>query len=75
MFFILTWWIHEVKVHQVINTQFLQLQHHRAKIRPQDFWIRVVLCQLRDTRVTQGTIQNELVRVLIISSCIAHMST
>lgn len=62
-------------MHQVINTQFLQLQHHRAQIRPQDLWIRVVLCQLRDTRETQGTIQNELVRVLIISSCVAHMST
>ncbi len=71
----LTWWVHEVKVHQVINTQFLQLQHHRAQIRPQNLWIRVVLCQLRGTRETQGTIQNELVKVLIISSCVTHMST
>lgn len=41
----LTWWVHEVEMHQVINAQFLELQHHRAQIRPQDFWIRVVLCQ------------------------------
>lgn len=41
----LTWWVHEVKVHKVVNTQFFQLQHHRGQIGPQNFWIRVVLCQ------------------------------
>lgn len=49
-YFKLTWWVHEVEVHQVIDTQFLQLQHHRAQIRPQNLWICVVLRQLRNPR-------------------------
>lgn len=39
----LTWGVHEVKMHQVINAQLLQLQHHRAQVGPQDFRVRVLL--------------------------------
>lgn len=59
-----TWWVHEVKVHQVIDAQFLQLQHHGAQVGPQDFWIRVVLW---------GTAQNE--RAPVICPHVARMST
>ena len=31
---VLTWWIHEVKMHEIVNTEFLQLQHNGAQIRP-----------------------------------------
>ena len=73
--FTLTWWVHEVEVHQVINTQLLQLQHHRAQVRPQDLWICVVLRQARGTRKNPESISNVLVSALVISSCVAHMST
>lgn len=51
-------------MHQVINAQFLQLQHDGAEIGPQDLWICVVLRHYRDTRAAQGTIYNESVTVL-----------
>lgn len=61
-------------MHQIINAQFLELQHHRSQIRPQDFWIRVVLCQVRGAREARGTIQNELVGgayyLLVHHSCV-----
>lgn len=69
-----TWWVHKVKVHQVIDAQFLQLQHDGAEIGPQDLWICVVLRHYRGTRAAPGTIYNESVTVLITTSCISHMS-
>lgn len=38
-----TWWIHEIEVHEVVDAQLFQLQHHGAQIRTQDFWICVIL--------------------------------
>ena len=38
-----TWRIHEIKMHQVINTQLLEMQHHGTQVRSQDLWICVVL--------------------------------
>ena len=35
--------VHEVEVHEVVDAQLLQLQHHRAQVRPQDLGICVVL--------------------------------
>ena len=45
----LTWRVHEVKVHQVVNAQLLQLQHHRAQVGAQDLRVRVFLhlCRVR----------------------------
>ena len=38
-----TWGIHEVKVNQIINTQFLELQNDCAKVGAKDLWVSVVL--------------------------------
>ena len=35
--------IHEVEMHQVINAQLFQLQHHCTQVGPQNFRICVVL--------------------------------
>lgn len=67
---LLTWRIHEVKVHQIINPQLLQLQHHRAQVRPQDLRIRVVLCQVRGTSESQDH-SKCISQDLIISSCVS----
>lgn len=40
---LLTWWVHEVKMHQVIDAQFLQLQHHRTQVGPQNLRVCVFL--------------------------------
>ncbi len=35
--------IHEVEVHKIVDLELLELQHHRAKIRAEDFGVCVVL--------------------------------
>ena len=49
----LTWRVHEVKVHQVVDAQLLQLQHHRAQVGAQDLRVCVFLhlCRVRLLRV------------------------
>ena len=42
-----TWWIHEVKVHQVVDTQLLELQHHSAQVGTQDLRVGVLLHLIR----------------------------
>lgn len=69
-YFKLTWWVHEVEVHQVIDTQFLQLQHHRAQIRPQNLWICVVLRQLRNPRNNSKWISQGAYYLLARHSCV-----
>lgn len=39
----LTWRVHKIEMHQVVNAEFLQLQYDRAKVRSEDFRVRVVL--------------------------------
>ena len=38
-----TWWIHEVKVHQIVDAQLLQLQHDRPQVGAKDLGVCVVL--------------------------------
>ena len=35
--------VHEVEVHQIINAELLELQHHRTEVGAKDFGVRVVL--------------------------------
>lgn len=39
----LTWGVHEVKMDQVINAQFLELKHHRAKVGAENLGVSIVL--------------------------------
>ena len=39
----LTWWIHEVKVHKIINTQLFQLQHNRSQVGSKNLRVCVIL--------------------------------
>ena len=38
-----TWWIHEVKVYQIVDAQLLQLQHDCPQVGAKNLGIRVVL--------------------------------
>ena len=35
--------IHEIEVHEIINTQLLQVEYYRAQIGSENFWVRVWL--------------------------------
>lgn len=39
----LTWWIHKVKMHQVINTELFQLQHNRSQVGSENLRVGVIL--------------------------------
>lgn len=59
LLFTLTWRAYKVKVHQNVDPQFLQLQHHGVQTGPQNFWVQVVLYQLKSnskwiSRVVRG---------------------
>ena len=38
-----TWWVHEVKVNEIINAKLFQVNDDRAQIGAQDFRVRIVL--------------------------------
>lgn len=37
------WGVHEVKVHEVVDPELFQLEHHRAEVRSEDLRVRLVL--------------------------------
>ena len=38
-----TWRVHEVKVHQIVDAEFLQLEYDGAEITPEYFGVRLLL--------------------------------
>lgn len=58
----LTWRIHEVKVHQIVDAQLLQLQHDRPQVGPEDFGVRVVLGSERGPRLARRRAQRNQTR-------------
>ena len=39
----LTWRVHKVEMHKVVNAKLLQLQNYSAQVGPEDLWISVLL--------------------------------